>query len=432
MKNKPVQLTSEYLKCLLFHLTLYPLFVLISALGSAFGPCWRPGFFRYLPLGLVPILFYHLRDRVTAFWTLFLSHVLLMTAGLILPLYPDPADRVITGFFLLIYLIYSLNIRVGAGRAEDKSMPKAVAFGMTAGALFLLKVQGGDLYLEEMVWNLILCIMIAMINDFLEEYCRFLFVNESSTGYIPTEAILKRGLYPVLVFDLILGITMFAVSHVEFLTRLWNGLMELLKRFSRWFFSHFQATEVAEEEILDHEPLHIQEMNPAMMGVDTEPALIWVILQNIMIVAVEIFLVLGFFYLCYRLVRFLRDSMRYRMKMVLPEMGEEAEDIREKLDLPKERRAFPRKIFSKESNNDKVRRVFRSYVKGQKAAAAGSSGRKIRSLTVGDWEKVLEDGNSSRHLAYRIYEAARYSGRQVSEDEVNTAKEAFRENLRRS
>ncbi len=432
MKNKPVQLTSEYLKCLLFHLTFYPLFVVISALGSAFGPCWRPGFFRYLPLGLVPILFYHLRDRAKAFWTLFLGHVILMTVGLILPLYPDPADRVITGIFLLIYLIYSLNIRVGAGRAEDKSMPKAVVFGMTAGALFLLKVQGGDLYLEEMVWNLILCIMIAMINDFLEEYCRFLFVNESSTGYIPAEAILKRGLYPVLIFDLILGITMLCLTHMEVLTRFWNSLMELLKRFTRWFFSHFQAVEVTEEELLEKEPLQMQEMDPAMMRVDTEPALIWVILQNIMIVAVEIFLVLGFFYICIRLVRFLRDSMGYRMKLELPDPGEEGEDIREKLDRPKETRSFVRKIFSKESNNDKVRRVFRTYIKGRKSAFSSVGNRKVGSLTVGEWEKTLEDGDPHRHPAYRIYEAARYSGRQVSEDEVNTAKEAFRESLRRS
>jgi hypothetical protein len=428
MKNKPVQILTEYLKCITFHLSFYPLFVLIASLGNAISPTAAPHPLWWLPLGLALLMFFHLRDKAEKFLVLFLGHLAIFVACIGLPVYPHLSERIITGVFLIIYLIYSLNIRVGAGRAEDKAMPRAVAFGLTFGALFLLKVQGGQLYLEWLLVNLIDCVMISLVIDFLEEYCRFLFVNESSTGYIPADAILKRGLTPVLIFDALLGILMALVCHLEWLTAMWDGLLALLKRFTRWFFSHFAPVEAVEEELLT-EPV-AEQMEEGMMpylAEDMEPAMIWVILQNIMTVAVLILLVVFVFWALIRIILFLRDSMRNRMYAKLPETEEATEDIREILDIPGRRTIFSRKIFSKESNNDKVRRAFRKYVRERNRSGLRLPLRKAAVMTARDWEKALEtDADTLTHTGYGLYEKARYSGSEVSDQDVNLSRKLFR------
>jgi hypothetical protein len=111
----------------------------------------------------------------------------------------------------------------------------------------------------------------------------------------------------------------------------------------------------------------------------------------------------------------------------LPDQEESTEDIREILDVPGRHSIFSRKIFSKESNNDKVRRAFRKYVREQNRLILRLPNRKTAAMTARDWESALEsDSEATIHSGYGLYEKARYSAEEVTDQDVILSRRLFR------
>ncbi len=410
MKKERIIFISELLVTQMTHWVLFLLVVTVLGLVGA----KEPVLWKWILCSLVPFLLFLVR-RYTNHFIVFMGSHFLLIAGLWLLPYGDLAERIAFYVCVIGYVVYSFYLRI---RTEDRldGVPNPIAaVGIVAAARLLQHYQGIAEWEKYYVAPVVLFLCFYFIQLYLEQYQHFLVVNESSNGHIPEKAMFRSGLSLVSLFSVGVSVLLLLTSDIGWVGRIATVLKNILVWILRLLFRG--GDDVAEEEILPQETTSRGEEQGMLTVEETEPALFWVIMEKLVMIAMAVALAALIVWGVYSLIKFLHDRFQGRI-LFDQEEAENVTDVREKCEVErhqKEKRSF----FGFLSTKERIRRIYKKEVwAGRWQLVKDGSPDVLRRLTA----KECGDGLERKKLA-QVYEKARYSQEECTVEDIRRAKE---------
>lgn len=419
MNIRKLEILHEIITAQMNHWLLYP--AALAVMGIAVKYMHRPGpnVALWALCGLLPLLFFLVRDRIKRFIPFVLLHLVITVSVLFLAPFRT-AEFFVCAACGLGYLIHSFMIGMKADRPYTEPLHPVFALLVSAISIFLLH------YLDHREWDayfviVLVCVLaLYALALYIRQYLEFLTVNESSAGYLPVTEMFRSG------FGLVTG---YAVLGVVVLILCGNAgnydfVWEAVKRF---FLAIMRSlAPLFRYENLEQDILTESEMAPSefMPGGTDSPALrfFWRIMEVVglvvLAVALVYFVIRGMIFL----VRFLRERFAhlFAQKKSIQE-GTDVVDIRERCGTSTRDPSKRRRLTELLSPEQRIRRLYKKHILAAASTLTKGDARALRLLTPKECGQRLKE----EQMAV-IYEQTRYSEQEATQDTLRRMKNALR------
>jgi hypothetical protein len=365
----------------------------------------------------VPLVFYWARVKVGNFFLFFILHLMAPVGMFFMPV--SILEKLILIFICMVYFIWSIKIRLNESRNKGEDVLPPIFMAI---ALFVMTIIENTH--SQKGWEsiyLVLAVIFAAgycIHMYTNQYLRFLAVNESSAANIPEVEIFTHGFKQSMMFMIGCVILLVFTANIGWLSYLMSFVGNALFEFLKFIFANAGRTE-AEMPII-YEQIQQAAPDMGMLGDPGEPALIWKILEKILMYG-GVLAIIGLIF--YGIAMAFKNIWKQFHKNV--EKDEKAIhtgiDVRESCAIEKVQKEG-NSWFSFLNNREKVRKAYRKQVLKNKSTIIGN-------LNTEDLEymtaKECCDKFSAEQLK-KAYEKARYSAEEITSDDVKMAKSAVR------
>ena len=410
MKKERIIMIRELLVTQMTHWLLFLLAVTVLGLVGA----KEPVIWKWMLLGLVPYILFLVRRYSNHFLVFMGSHIALILLLTVIP-YVDLAEQIAFYVCVIGYVAYSFYLRVRTKERLTGVINPIAAVGAAGVFRLFQHYQGIPEWERYYVVPVILFLCFYLIQMYLEQYQHFLIVNDSSTGHIPEKAMFRSGVSLVGMFSVGVSVLLLLTSDVGWVGRIANVLKNILIWVLRLLFSG--EREVIEEEILPEKTNPGRQDQGMFPMEEAEPALIWVILEKLVMIAMAVAFAALIIWAIYSLIKFLHDRFQSRI-LTQEEELENTTDIREKCEIERHQ-SKKHSFFGFLSTKERIRRIYKKEVwAGRWQLAKDGSPEVLRRLTA----KECGDGLSRADMA-QVYEKARYSQEECTSEDIRRAKE---------
>lgn len=424
MNLKKLEYVNEFLIEQMNHWLFFSLVVAISVSRLILEFRMPPFFLLWTICSLFPTAFFLVRkrgdDAEIPFYKQIFLHLLLVLPAFLIPVQGRKIDRSICVGCALLYMLISLHRCLKKNTMFSSPVQLPAAILIVCFSCFYHFTLQNDVVLRNAYWeesclfSLIFCLGLFFIIMYIQQYMSFLNVNNSSTGYLPAGEIFHSGLRLVLGYTAIGILLMVFVSHTSW----FQGIGELLRngffRFLRWLLAFLPKASEGDELITQKDPASPLGELPVFERQET--FWLWQILQYVFVLLVVGLAVFLLFKGLSKLISLLQVRFLFRKKTnQMPET--EVSDVREFCDDTEKRIKRHRRHFGILSNAEKVRRLYRKKLLSSEVR--GQDRKKLALYTAREWEKKL----SVKGMA-NIYETARYSEQEISDEDVRHMKAA--------
>lgn len=408
MKQERLLAFQDFLVTQMNHWLLFSIAVTVLGLiGSERPLLWQWGL-----CSLLPLVFFLIRRYTDRFLLFFAGHALAAAALLVLP-YRGWADKLLVSLYVIGYLIYSFYLRVKTEERLDEPLHPAFAVGIEAVALFLQHYQGNQEWDAYYVAGLLLFLGLYYIQIYLDQYHRFMVVNDSSTGRIPQKEMFKSGMTLAAMFAAGSVVLLLLTSNIGWVARIVSVLKMLLSWLVRLLFKNGgEEQEAVIEELTQTE--RAEDMFPKEPA---EPFFLWKLLEKLAFLLIYCAIIALAVFCIYKLITFLYEHFQ---RTVVHEQAvlEAGADIREKcqVERPKKERRF---LLGRLDARERIRRIYKKEIWAERRRLAAEDQQELlRVLTAKECGQRLD-----RQQLAQIYEKARYSDRECTAEDVKKARE---------
>ncbi len=420
MNRKWIRIARGFLVTQMNHWALFPL----SLFAKGFTGCVEPRIWLWLGVGILPFLFFLLRERLRRFPALVVCHGAVAAALICcLPGWTGSDDRWIYVTAAVGYAVYSVVYRLLREDIQDEKFAMPLVVGISAVSLLLIRYQG---YLEwdsYYVLSLIAVFALYFLSAYLERYLDFLAVNESSTGHIPEREIFSSGGRLTALYVAFITLALLLSSGVGWLRAILTILREVVFAILRFLLAGRLQGEVG--ELIPDDGLSDGGGNDGFeLPEPGEPAFFWTVLTYVAVIA----FCAAALYLLVRILRILpsliRDRMGKRRVFRTASAESNVREVREKCRIERKQRAVERRNpFAFASPEERIRRLYRKCILNSRKMSGSSeeASQSGESFTAREWGARLE-----RPGLARPYEKARYSGESCTVEDIRLMKEACR------
>ena len=360
---------------------------------------------------IIPLIFYVARIKLRNFFLFFALHVAVPVGIIFLPIHI--LLKLLMVFISMVYFIWSIRIRMqergyGEGVVAPIFMTGALGVMLLIETSYSQKGWEGIYIAMAIIYAAGYCMYM-----FTSQYLRFLIVNESSAANIPESEIFHKGFRQTFMYMAGVVTLLVLTANVAWLSYIVSWLGDILLKVARFLFSGAGRTE---EEMPITMPVEQIPPDMGMLGEAGEPALIWVILEKLVMIAGALFMVglivfgivKGFQYLW---KGFHKDAAKDEKKITT------GIDIREACTIEKTKKEG-NNWFSFLNNREKIRKIYRKQVLKNKTAIIGDLNTEDLGYMTA---KECCDRFSAEQLK-KMYEKARYSEAEITSEDVRAAK----------
>jgi len=408
MKYNQIQSVKELLVIIMNQCAVIALAITIMGLNTnnnTYLPVW-------IVMIIVPIILQILRNKVSSFFLFFGLHLFFPLIIILLPI--NILLKGVMMIVMMVYIITSIYIRIKKKSQEIGLYPPMFVFAVL-GIVTIFENQisknGWEKYYIILAFTYL---FVYFIHYFVNRYHIFIEANKGSAANIPKREIFKEGLKQTLMFTVGSLLLLLITLNIEWLRYLSNLVLKVIRILVRLLLAN-KTVEDAE----DYDVLQNMQNDPDLSGmpdVNTEPALIWLILEKIMIVlligiavsAVVIGLVKGF--------RYLWDNF-HAAKMGKEIEAELEKDVREKCAIESNAKEVVRWMPFL-NNRQKIRKIFQKQILKNKTTIVGNHNvEELEYLTAKECcDKLMAEKMKT------VYEKARYTEEEITSEDVKTMK----------
>lgn len=428
MNRKTILCVREFFVTQMNHWAISSIVLLLFGLTQSVSECEEPNMWIWLAMGTIPFAFYFLRIFLRRFLLLLGGHLaILLLFSFLLPTETSSARTI----YLLAgvgYTVYSIAQRLRGKEFLDDKIIMPVAVGVFAAAAFLLHYLGYSKWDSHFLLALIAVFGLHFLSSYLESYLHFLTVNESSTGHIPEREIFVSGFRLMVIFVLFSVAALFFSSHLE-----WLGAVMALLRTAIFAVLRLIVAALPNggSDTPPTETPLVANGGGMMLPEARETFFLWVVLENIAIIVFFCGLAYLILRLLLRIIRFIRERMKRERSTYKPQTWEKVYDVREKCSLEKTKKKGGRTLLSRLSAEERVRKLYKNHIESAAKRLSLQPGSRENTdpalRTAREWSGLLGE----EELA-PLYEKARYSGEEITAEELRRMKDVCKGNARRT
>lgn len=431
MNVKKLQYIKEFLIEQMNHWLFFPIPLIICSYA-------RQDFNAFLVVlmwilcSLLPLTFFLLRMKAKSFVSfllLQLAAVLSVAAAMSVMLsneYMLRLGRVVCIGCAICYMFHSTLPYLKNKETFTKPMPLSVGVAISAVGFGVLLALGAEtslgfkaaFWVNYYIFPLIISIGLFFVIIYIQRYIDFLNVNKSSAGYLPAAEMFHSG------FGLVIGYTVFGIAVMimlangSWLGKLSSFLVNIFTNILKWIAAKLigspSASEIQDNPDFGKMPDQFPDFKI------NKPFWLWTVLEyGVIFLLLVALLVL--------LVRFLMKAIKFFCKIALYRMvrseadDEEAFDIREKCDIVDKPDKKKQRYFGPLSYGDRIRRLYKRKLISSTGRMTPGESKMLGVYTAREWEqKLATQGMAS------VYEQARYSGQEMTAEDVKRMKDACR------
>lgn len=421
MKLRKLDLLHEFLSEQMNHWLLFPAALIVMGLSGMYARRGGPNIVLWALCGLLPPLFFLVRDRIERFFPFLLLHIAVAAPAFLLPL-GNSIERFLCVACSIGYLIQSFYVRMKGESPYTAPFHPAVGVLLSAVSILLQRYQGESSWDAWHVISLVFCLAIYALILYIQQYKDFLAVNESSTGYLPAAEMFRSGFLLVLVYVVPGALLLILCANIGDLGYLWAAFKRWLVSALRHLFSGMNAENQMTEPIPEAE-MPVEEFTPQIMDVP-ETFYVWRILEIIALIVMSVALVFFLVWIMIALIQFIRHRFARGFRHRKKKQDDELEiDVREKCDIesiPFRRRRLTEFL----SPAQRIRRLFKKRLLTNVQYLADGNPQKLSLLTPKECGERLEEEQMAR-----IYEQVRYSDKEATNDTLRQMKNALRRKI---
>lgn len=419
MNIRKLELLHEIITEQMNHWLLYP--AALTVMGIAVQYMHRPGpnMALWALCGLLPVLFFLVRDRIRRFIPYMLLHLVIAASALLLVPFKT------TEFFVcaacgLGYLIHSFMIGMKSDKPYTEPLHPAIGLLVAAISILLLhylNIRELDTYI---VIVLVCVFALYALVLYIRQYIEFLTVNESSAGYLPVTEMFRSGFGLVTGYAVLGMFILMLCGNAGNYDFVWEAIKRWLLTIIRYLAPLFKVEE-PEQDILTEAEMAASEFVPG--GADSPILhLFWRIMEVVGLVSLSVALVYFIIRGIIFLVRFLRARFAHfgaRNKSI--QEGTDVVDIRERCGTSLKKPSKRRRLTELLSPEQRIRRLYKKHILASASSLTKGNVRALRLLTPKECGQRLKE----EQMAV-IYEQTRYSGQEATQDTLRRMKNALR------
>lgn len=418
MKLRKLDLLHEFLAEQMNHWLLFPAALIAMGLSGMYAHRGGPNVLLWALCGLLPPLFFLVRDRINSFFPFLLLHIAVAASAFLLP-FGNSIERFLCMACSIGYLIHSFYVRMKGESPYTEPFHPAVGVMLAVISILLQRYQGENGWDAYHVISLVFCLAIYALILYIRQYKDFLAVNESSTGYLPAAEMFRSGFLLVLGYVVPGALILILCANIGDLGYFWASFKRWLVSVLRNLFSGMNS----EPQIADPVPeaeMPIENFNPQIMDA-SETFLIWRILEVVGLIVMSVALLLFLVWIMIALIQFIRHRFARGFRHRKKKQDSEIEiDVREKCDI--ESIPFRKRRLSEFlSPAQRIRRLFKKRLLSDVQFLANGNPWKLGLLTPKECGERLEEEQMAR-----IYEQVRYSDKEATNDTLRHMKNALR------
>ncbi len=425
---KKLQLINEFLTEQMNHWLMFPLVLLVSVYAR------RTVGFRgiltvvmWMICSLLPLGFFILRLKVKSVARFFILQpaAALVPAGAAMAVllfngYMPYMGRLICIVCAVCYMFHSTLLYLKKKEPFTSSMQLSMGVAIAAGCMFLESASGADLaaWMNYHIFPLIISVGLYFIIIYIQRYIDFLNVNKSSAGYLPATEMFRSG-FGLAIGYTVLGVALMTVlASGPWLGQLGASVKRLFLNLLKWLVAKLRGA-AAEDEL------------PTDQGSGTAPGFLpdfklndtfwlWNVLEYALIFLLLAALLIVFVRALIKLIQYLQRLALSRMSVPDAE-GEDAFDIHEKCEPDDRQGKRKQKRWNPFSYSDRIRRLYKRKLLSSTGRMTPEESRMLGIYTAREWEhRLATQGMAS------LYEQARYSGQEMTAEDVKRMKNACR------
>lgn len=420
MKTEKLQLVYELLIQQMNHWTLFHVALAVMGITSAYKGTNNPDVVLWALCGVLPVIFFIVRDRVNRFLPFLLIHLGVAVTVLVIPV-RGGVERFICVVCAMTYVLTSFSRRLKENGWRTQPFSPVAGLALAIPAVLLQHYHGMPEWDSLHVLVLVICLAVYQLTVYMRRYLEFVSVNAANAGCLPAEDMFRSGMGMVAGYTFFVSIVLFFFTDVGRLEGILEFVRQILSGAVRFLLS-FYPEETPELQTDNAVP---------MPGVEYEtPVLLLLFLRimSILLTAAVIGLAVIFTAkVLIELVRLVRRrfGMRFSSHNGKENMDRNT-DIREKCELagPVSSGRHGR-AFAFLTPAERVRRMYRKRVWASagelmdsfKISNAGFLGR----LTARECGRALDADEMAD-----VYESVRYSRQEATAQTVRRMREACR------
>lgn len=413
-KFDKIFLLKEILIAQINHLVFLPIITIVCAKLNYLNIFSFKYIMLYELFLFVPIVLYLARQYVNKTKYKALIHLALFVAPFIIP-FVSMYFKVLMELLVVIYIIISW-VYSDENNNTGFTINVGIAICICAISLFMvnkLNCPGHDYFF---IVISIMQIAFAFVNYYLEQYFKFLSVNNSSASHIPAIEMLKSGSSLVFLYTGLSILIIFIISSYEWIRAILNtindAMISILKKIVEFLNSLDRGTGIVESE-------EAQELfDSSLLGSDPIRTFwFWEVFEKLLVFVFLICVIVGFIYAIYKLYKLIRSKLGSNAS-TFSRLNESMVEVREKCEV-REERFHLWNPFKPVSNSDKIRNLYKKKLLLNKDKIISSS-----SINQLDLVTAKEAGNILALNDFAaIYEKARYSNDTCSVQDLNRMKD---------
>ena len=380
----------------------------------------EPDMWKFVLLSLLPFGFYLIRAYVKSIILFFILH--LGWAALPFFLAETIAELII---FLLLGAIFfgvSVYFKVTRPMPEDGVLFVAMTCILAIISYFSAVSGSGEKAAGIIAILAIVYVVFFMTFEYLSGYINYIKNNEVSNQSIPKKHIFKTSASTLVGFlSLFVGFAMLFLKG-NFLADLIYKIGDLVKRFLTWLFSFApeameQGTPIEESEAIEQ----MYEMGENVEPVFELPPEIVELIDRIVTIGAYLIAGVAILLITYALFRVIIEAFKVKRD----ENEEEVVLVKEKVTRVKRNRNGNREREKQFTKDKKIRKMYEDLIWKKAVNPKADKAEKknlataLKHRTAGEQCRKLDSGK----VICRIYEKARYSGNEITKDDVRAMKE---------
>lgn len=422
MNLKKLEYVNEFLIEQMNHWILFPIALAIMGFSRQAEDFYaKPDFLAWIFCSLFPLAFFFQRSKIKKFRNLLPAHIGTALLSFMIPVQNHITGRVICVGCAVMYVIFSLGCYLKKNTAFSSPIQLPVAI-LIACCSFLFQrdaFQGTGNWRNYCILPLIFSFGLFFVIMFIKRYMDFLNVNKSSAGYLPDNEIFHSGLGLAGIYTFFGILVMIFVTYLPWVKVVCDWVMKGIKAFLRWLFQKLPKSSETGEALSGEESFQFS--GGLSLSEGRQTFWLWEVLQYLAVAALLLGLIVLLVKMLAKLIAYIQNHLLLR-KTVNMEQADEVFDVREKCVFPMRTAQRRQRQRGPLSYGDKIRKLYKKKLLSSKEQMSEQDRRKLGIYTAREWEERLSaDGMAA------VYELARYSGQEMSAEDVKLMKEACRQ-----
>ena len=430
MKKEKLRLINELLIQQMNHWTLSHAAFVVLGVSCAYSGKSSPNIALWALCGLLPVLFYFIREKAERFWVFFLLHVLAAAgAGWLLPA-GDIAERILCVACAAVYALTSFFRRLRDNGWYTQPFPPAAGVVLAFFAVLFQHSHGMPGWDRLHVLVLVLCIGVYHVIVYMRRYLEFVSVNAESAGCLPAEDMFRSGMSMAAGYAILVSVLLFFLTDTVKIGNLYEQIRALLSKALRAVLSFvLSLLSAAPQAQMPDEVTAVSQS----AGYETPVflAVLLKILSVLLTAAAIVIIVLFVVNALIELLRFLRRRFGEERIGAGAEAERENQDVRERCE-PRASAPAGRggRALAFLSPAERVRRMYRKRVQASAKELVEAFGlpdaKALNRLTARECAEALDAGEMAE-----VYESVRYCPGEADRQTVRRMRRACAESKAR-